>query len=177
MAASNPRAQSAVYRALKSGALVKPDACEECGLPASEAGKRGLHGHHADYDKPLEVRWLCPKCHRAEPSAVGGSGRTAFLMTLPEPLWDQMEEARGETERTRWVQALVESAVGSEAVEQALDRSSERDVTASQVATSASPGSSTPAPAVRRYHCPVAGCTYAPLSPNATCQKHGHKVR
>ena len=29
--------------------------CEICGKPAQ--------AHHDDYDKPLEVRWLCPKHH------------------------------------------------------------------------------------------------------------------
>jgi len=31
--------------------------CEFCGAPNGEA-------HHDNYDNPLEVRWLCRKCHR-----------------------------------------------------------------------------------------------------------------
>ena len=49
-------AHSAVARALKSGALV-PQPCERC---ASEK----VVAHHEDYDKPLEVMWLCQACHK-----------------------------------------------------------------------------------------------------------------
>lgn len=46
-----------VYNALKTGILVKQP-CEICGAEPAEA-------HHDDYNKPLEVRWLC-KCHHVE---------------------------------------------------------------------------------------------------------------
>lgn len=49
-------AASAVGGAIKLGRLVQQP-CEKCADPDSEA-------HHDDYDKPLEVRWLCRSCHR-----------------------------------------------------------------------------------------------------------------
>ena len=48
-------AHSAVARAIKSGALVRQP-CESCSNPKSVA-------HHDDYEKPLDVRWLCQACH------------------------------------------------------------------------------------------------------------------
>ena len=51
------RARSAVADALERGVLVRPGNCENCHRPAK------VHGHHDDYSRPLEVRWLCPKCH------------------------------------------------------------------------------------------------------------------
>ncbi len=50
-------ASTIVSRALKAGKIVRPDTCEICGIEGR------IHGHHEDYDKPLEVMWLCPKCH------------------------------------------------------------------------------------------------------------------
>lgn len=48
------------------GVLVRPDRCESCHLPAFRSdGVSAIQAHHDDYSKPVDVRWLCPKCHRA----------------------------------------------------------------------------------------------------------------
>lgn len=31
--------------------------------PCEVCGAVNVHGHHDDYSKPLEVRWLCPRHH------------------------------------------------------------------------------------------------------------------
>lgn len=51
------RAHAAVARAIKKGLLVRGP-CEVCGTT------RRVQGHHDDYSKPLEVRWLCVMDHR-----------------------------------------------------------------------------------------------------------------
>lgn len=56
----NPKKYKAhimIGNALKSGKINKPIGCESCGSVFS------VHGHHDDYDKPLDVRWLCSACH------------------------------------------------------------------------------------------------------------------
>ena len=50
------RAHNAVARAIKKGLLVRCP-CVRCGEQKSLA-------HHEDYDKPLEVMWLCQPCHK-----------------------------------------------------------------------------------------------------------------
>lgn len=49
-------AHNAVARALRTGKLVR-ESCVRCGEKKSIA-------HHEDYDKPLEVVWLCQPCHK-----------------------------------------------------------------------------------------------------------------
>jgi len=51
------KATSKVAYALYTGKLIRPTNCEKC----NEI--KPLEGHHEDYSKPLEVMWLCKKCH------------------------------------------------------------------------------------------------------------------
>lgn len=49
-------ARNAVNNAVRDGKLIK-EPCEVCKDPNSQ-------GHHTDYNKPLEVTWLCFRHHR-----------------------------------------------------------------------------------------------------------------
>ena len=49
-------ARDAVHYALKVGVIARAP-CEVCGERRTEA-------HHDDYERPLDVRWLCPQHHR-----------------------------------------------------------------------------------------------------------------
>jgi hypothetical protein len=49
-------AHNKVRRAIIKGLLVR-QSCQRCGNAKTE-------GHHEDYDKPLDVMWLCTPCHK-----------------------------------------------------------------------------------------------------------------
>lgn len=59
----------------------EPQPCVECGAP-------GQHRHHPDYDKPLEIVWMCAPCHRrvhqlGKHGKGGGRQRPGVGNTLP----------------------------------------------------------------------------------------------
>lgn len=80
------KATVAVNNAIRDGRLIRGD-CEVCGKPLAQ-------GHHDDYSKPLEVRWLCPEHHAAHHRERQGSqpppgppvrgGYITFLHNLDE---------------------------------------------------------------------------------------------
>jgi len=55
---SHHKARQAVSKALATGILIRQP-CQFCGASKVEA-------HHQSYDKPLEVIWVCPPCHRKQ---------------------------------------------------------------------------------------------------------------
>lgn len=59
------RARRLVRTALLKGNLVRPDKCEECGNRSLRCdGRAAIQAHHhLGHDRPLDVRWLCPRCH------------------------------------------------------------------------------------------------------------------
>ena len=57
-------ASAAVSKALRERVLVKKP-CEVCG------DTKRIEAHHADYDNPLEVVWLCRTHHRQEHVRIG----------------------------------------------------------------------------------------------------------
>ena len=52
------QAHNMVNNAIRDGKLFKPSQCESC------SSETDLHGHHCDYNKPLDVMWLCDPCHK-----------------------------------------------------------------------------------------------------------------
>jgi hypothetical protein len=53
-------AHQLVMYAVKLGILVRPKECEKC------ASNIKIEGHHEDYSRPLDVKWLCKSCHVKE---------------------------------------------------------------------------------------------------------------
>lgn len=53
------RANVKLNHAVEQGLMRKPSVCAVCGVEHAI-----IHGHHEDYSKPLEVIWVCPKCHK-----------------------------------------------------------------------------------------------------------------
>ena len=65
LASKTPKgnARRILRNAVSNGSIKKPNSCSKCGRKSE---RRFIHGHHADYEKPLEVKWLCALCHTEE---------------------------------------------------------------------------------------------------------------
>lgn len=52
-------ARSKIKYSLKCGYITKPKECSIC-----NGTEPRIEAHHTDYNKPLDVQWLCSPCHR-----------------------------------------------------------------------------------------------------------------
>lgn len=58
------RSQNLLEKALEKGIVKRKTHCEICNDTGEfKDGRTKIQAHHDDYNKPLEVRWLCQKCH------------------------------------------------------------------------------------------------------------------
>ena len=88
-------AQLSCREAIKDGSLVRGE-CEVCGTNDK------TEGHHDDYSKPLDVRWLCRKHHSQWHSANGEGANGYDLTRLETELYKlDLEEAKDEIQRLR----------------------------------------------------------------------------
>ena len=63
-ARADARANNLLEQAIEDGKISNPRQCEQCGDTRRFAdGRTAIQGHHTDYNRPLDVMWLCQKCH------------------------------------------------------------------------------------------------------------------
>lgn len=84
--AKRANAYRLVSRALRRGELIRPSICSRC---HGEGGRWKIHAHHEDYDRPLEVRWLCQPCHFARHYEIE---KERFAPRRIERVLDQLEQ-------------------------------------------------------------------------------------
>ena len=95
------KAYRAVRTALAQGVLVRPQQCTRCGRSGHALdGRSIIHAHHHDYTKPLDVEWICAKCHRKE---------TPLHAVIGAPCYGDSNGVRNNPECVRGPSATSES--------------------------------------------------------------------
>jgi hypothetical protein len=88
------KCRSAFAYAMRIGRLVRPLRCQDCDEYAA------TEGHHTDYTRPLDVRWLCDRCHGVADTHMGSRRKIAvfnLLMCVENP--DSEEACTPDTTR------------------------------------------------------------------------------
>ena len=84
------KARAKARAALVSG-KIKKTPCVNCG------SNEKVCGHHEDYEKPLEVIWLCTKCHhelhkKARKEEFGPTKTKTLVVRIDKKLNEKLEE-------------------------------------------------------------------------------------
>src|SRR3990167_6017113 len=87
------RARHSVHRAVRRGKVGMAQQCETCGLATK------LHAHHyMGYERPLDVCWLCEKCHKVAHRKYAREIPWEIAITLPDTIETVMRQRLGEEE-------------------------------------------------------------------------------
>ena len=54
-------ARSRLHTAVENGTIIPSKICADC--DGNGVGKGGIIAHHPNYNKPLDVIWVCMSCH------------------------------------------------------------------------------------------------------------------
>lgn len=61
---ASDKAQNLLEEAIEKGIVERKTHCEQCQDTGTfKDGRTKIQAHHSDYNKPLDVKWLCQKCH------------------------------------------------------------------------------------------------------------------
>lgn len=83
------RAHRMVREAIRKGILIRPDRCSMCQLgdPMRSDGRSGIQAHHhRGYQWPLDVVWLCAKCHASEDRRASGEDCGSAKLSMEQVL-------------------------------------------------------------------------------------------
>lgn len=72
-----------VNKAIKQGKLTRPKQCFLC-----ERNNLKINAHHNDYDKPLEVEWLCNRCHIRKHYGIAWNDESRVKPRFRRNKWD-----------------------------------------------------------------------------------------
>ena len=85
---ANNHAQNILEQAIKKGLVERKTVCECCGRSYTmKDGRTAIQAHHSDYNKPLDVMWLCQKCHH-EWHKVNKAKEVVDSESMPVPTVD-----------------------------------------------------------------------------------------
>jgi len=92
------RAYYQVYKAVRTGDLIKADICEERGCSITK-----VRATHTDYHQPLNVRWLCALHAKRSTTERSGHVPNYLEEQFREYVFTQIDHTNS---ATRWINAL-----------------------------------------------------------------------
>ena len=103
------KAHRALNRAIGDGCVARPLICQQCG----KGGR--IEGHHADYAKPLDVKWLCVACHKYLHSQKASSEYSGVLVSLTPAISRGLDDM-GAPQRSAVLKRASEAPQSAQAV-------------------------------------------------------------